>query len=150
MISLTRADGAPVVSFGSGVPFSNSQPQINSGTVTSTGLFGGGLTATGKSANTPGTITPTSASSTTKMGFTNLAAGRKAPHVGPMEAKTSMSLPTSSGAKPTADWGVEPAAGQMVPDKPASRNDAFGGGASSGRPGGDVPGGMPDTETGAL
>ncbi len=42
MISLTRADGAPVASFGAGVAFSNSQAQVNPGQYSDAKAFGAG------------------------------------------------------------------------------------------------------------
>src|ERR1700683_5078626 len=92
-VSLTDAAGQPVSLFGTG------SSQWATGTATNTAQFGQStLFGTGL-ARSPSTITPTSAGDTSKLGYTDLAAGHHAPHQAPMQAAAKLDLPTSSGAE---------------------------------------------------
>lgn len=112
-VSLNDAQNRPISAFGSNSMWAQ-------GAITNPAQFGA-----------------TTAGSTKNMGYTTLA-GRSAPHQAPMQPTPTLETPTSSGARPTADWGVEPPDNQVPP---TSRNDEFSAGVSSSR-GGTLPGGV--------
>lgn len=138
-ISLTTASGDAVSSFGAGNTTFSQGAATNTAAFGQQDLFGPRLNSSGQSVTTPGTTTPTAPGSTKSLNYINLAPVKSvsAPHVGPMEAKTTLDLPTSSGAKLT---GASNEA--ELRDRRTGRNSEFGYGTTEARTGSNVPGGL--------
>jgi len=128
MISLTRADGLPVVTFGMG--------QANPGSFGQSTLFG---------SNSRATITPTAASSTSALGY-QLAAGRGGAGGGQMNASPpggggrQLNAPKGIGSDPTpVDMAMAAGAKKLGPKKTAA--DAAQTAATAANPGAVLIGG---------
>lgn len=153
-VSLLDANGRNVSMFGTGNSQFAQGTDVNTAQFGQTSLFGKGTSTT-----TPATTSSTKAGSTQAMGYTDLTTGsRHGIHQAPMTASAPQVEPPSVNAETQGDTSpiqqgiaaIRKHQVQKAQDAQdvaqSSRTDEFGAGASSGRPGGDVPGGMAGAE----